>query len=133
MKKRYYVMLTAAVVGAMLLGCNAGQEPTSQPTETPEVIGTESGLTRDMAFEGVNNYCHETYDWSAAEGNPDIMYVEPGEETETEYQVVFRSYTGALVYFYVDKTDGTTRMTEYEPTLDVESDAGTISLYDYLG
>ena len=47
--------------------------------------------------------------------------------------MVFRSYTGALVYFYVDKADGTTRMTEHEPTLDVEHDAGTINLYDYLG
>ena len=85
-----------------------------------------------MAYEGVNNYCHSEYDWSIAKENPSIMYVTMGEETESEYKVVFRSYTGAFVYFYVDKASGKTRMVEYVPTLDVESDAGTIELSDYL-
>lgn len=85
-----------------------------------------------MAYEGVNNYCHNTYDWSIEEANPSMMYVTMGEDTESEYKVVFRSYTGAFVYFYVDKTNGTTRMVEYVPALDVESEAGTIDLFDYL-
>ena len=85
-----------------------------------------------MAYEGVNNYCHSEYDWSIAKENPSIMYVTMGEETESEYKVVFRSYTGAFVYFYVDKASGKTRMVEYVPTLDVESDAGTIELSHYL-
>jgi hypothetical protein len=46
--------------------------------------------------------------------------------------VVFRSYTGAFVYFYVDKTSGITRMEEYVPTLNVKNEAGTINLFDYL-
>ena len=85
-----------------------------------------------MAYEGVSNYCHSTYDWSVAEANPSIMYVQMGEETDSAYQVVFRSYTGAIVNFYVDKASGTTRMEEYVPTLDVKEDAGTINLFDYL-
>lgn len=85
-----------------------------------------------MALEGVNNYCHSAYDWSAAEDNPSIMGVEMGEETDTTYQVVFRSYTGALVNFYVDKTSGTTRMEEYVPALNIKEETGTINLYDYL-
>lgn len=60
------------------------------------------------------------------------MYVEMGEESETGYQVIFRSYTGAFVYFDVDKATGTTKMTEYAPAVDVEEEAGTINLYDYL-
>jgi len=71
---------------------------------------------------GVNNYCHSAYDWSAAKDNPSIMYVEMGEETDSTYQVVFRSYTGAFVNFYVDKANGTTRMEEYVPTLDVRTE-----------
>lgn len=55
-----------------------------------------------------------------------------GEETDSVYQVVFRSYTGALVYFYVDKASGITRMEEYVPTLDVKSEAGTIDIFDYI-
>ena len=93
---------------------------------------SKSEITAEMAYEGVSNYCHSTYDWSIAKENPSIMYVQMGEETDSAYQVVFRSYTGAFVYFYVDKTSGTTRMEEYVPTLDVKSDAGTIDLFDYL-
>ena len=92
----------------------------------------KSEITVEMAFEGVTNYCHSAYDWSVAKDNPSIMYVQMGEETDSAYQVVFRSYTGAFVNFYVDKTSGTTRMEEYVPTLDVRSDAGTIELFDYL-
>lgn len=96
-------------------------------------VGCKSGITADMAYEGVSNYCHSAYDWSVAEDNPSIMGLEMGEETDTEYQVVFRSYTGALVNFYVDKKSGTTRMEEYVPALDIKNDAGTIDLHDYLG
>ena len=85
-----------------------------------------------MAYEGVSNYCHSEYDWSVSEDNPDIMTLEMGEETDSAYQVVFRSYTGALVYFYVDKASGSTIMVEYVPTLDIQNDAGTINLFDYL-
>ena len=86
-----------------------------------------------MAYEGINNYCHSAYDWSVAKDNPDIMSVTMGEETDSAYQVVFRSYTGALVHFYVNKTSGTTRIIEKVPSLNVEEDAGTIELFDYLG
>jgi hypothetical protein len=60
------------------------------------------------------------------------MYVQMGEGTDSAYQVVFRSYTGAFVHFYVNKTSGTTRMVEKVPSLNVEEDAGTIDLFDYL-
>jgi len=93
---------------------------------------TKSDISAEMAYEGVNNYCHKEYDWSIAETNHSIMSVTMGDETETEFQVVFRSYTGALVYFYVDKKSGSTRMVECVPTLGIENEAGTIDLHDYL-
>lgn len=101
----------------MLVGC---------ATSKQEIV------TKEMAYEGVNNFCHSEYDWKIAEENPAIMYVTMGEELKTEYQVIFRSYTGAFVYFYVNKTDGTTRMVEYVPTLNVENEVGTININDYL-
>jgi hypothetical protein len=99
-----------------------------------------------MAYEGVSNYCHSTYDWSVVEDSDEkassdgetpsskssMMYLTMGEETASEYQVIFRSYTGAFVYFYVEKSSGKTRMVEYVPTLDIENEAGTIDLFDYL-
>lgn len=93
---------------------------------------SKNTITEEMAYEGVSNYCHSAYDWSIAEDNPDIMTLEMGEETDSAYQVVFRSYTGALVYFYVDKASGSTRMEEYVPALDIKNDAGTINLFDYI-
>ena len=93
---------------------------------------TKSEIMAEMAYEGISNYCHNTYDWSVAEENPSIMYVEMGEETDSAYQVIFRSYTGSFVNFYVDKASGTTRMEEYVPTLDVRNEAGTIDLFDYI-
>ena len=93
---------------------------------------TKSEITAEMAYEGVSNYCHSAYDWSVAKDNPDIMYVQMGEETDSAYLVVFRSYTGAFVNFYVDKASGTTRMVEKVPSLNIEEDAGTIELFDYL-
>ena len=93
---------------------------------------SKNEIAAEMAYEGVSNYCHSMYDWSVAEENPSIMYVQMGEETDSAYQVIFRSYTGALVNFYVDKASGTTRMEEYVPALDVRNEAGTIDLFDYL-
>ena len=95
-------------------------------------VNQHQTITAEMAYEGVNNYCHSAYDWSVAEENPSMMSLTMGEETETEYQVIFRSYTGAIVYFYVDKTTGTTRMVEHVPTLDIKNEAGTIDLFDYI-
>ena len=101
-------------------------------TDEGEANTTKSEITAEMAYEGVSNYCHSTYDWSIAKDNPSIMYVQMGEETDSAYQVVFRSYTGAFVNFYVDKASGTTRMEEYVPTLDVRNEAGTIDIFDYI-
>ena len=60
-------------------------------------------VTEENAYEGVSNYCHQMYEWSIAQENPSIMYVEMGVESDSMYEVVFRSYTGATVHFYVDK------------------------------
>ena len=60
------------------------------------------------------------------------MGLEMGEDTDSTYQVVFRSYTGAFVNFYVDRTNGMTRVVEYVPALNVKEEIGTINLFDYL-
>ena len=114
-----YIVILILSVALMLCSCRNGK------TES-------SNITPEMAYKGVNNYCHSQYDWSVAADNPSMMSVTMGEGTEEEYKVVFRSYTGALVYFYVEKTSGATRMVEYVPTLDIENEAGTIDLFDYL-
>ena len=108
---------------ATMLLCSCSSKSTKE---------SQSKITAEMALEGVNNYCHSEYDWSMAKDNPDIMEVQMGEESDSAYQVVFRSYTGAFVNFYVDKTSGTTRMEEYVPNLNVRNDVGTIDIFDYI-
>ena len=117
-----YITLTLMLSVLLLCSCRQGKTKEAQT----------SGVTAEMALEGVNKYCHDECDWSIAEENPEIMYVTLGDETETEYKVIFRSYTGAFVYFYVDKTSGQTRMVDYVPTLNLEEEAGTIDIHDYL-
>ena len=126
-----YIVYTFLFVALFLCSCGNHKADATQSsgTQTEDTLRT---ITAEMAFEGVSNYCHKEYDWSVATDNSDIMYVQMGEETDSAYQVVFRSYTGAFVHFYVDKTSGTTRMVEVVPSLNVEEEAGTIDLFDYL-
>ena len=126
-----YIAFTFFFVALLLCSCNNNKVNDTQSTDlqTEDTLRT---ITEEMAYEGVNNYCHKEYDWGVAKDNPDIMYVQIGEETDSAYQVVFRSYTGAFVHFYVNKTSGTTKMVEKVPSLNVEEEAGTINLFDYL-
>ena len=126
-----YIAFTFFFVALLLCSCNNNKVNDTQSTDlqTEDTLRT---ITEEMAYEGVNNYCHKEYDWGVAKDNPDIMFVQMGEETDSAYQVVFRSYTGAFVHFYVNKTSGTTKMVEKVPSLNVEEEAGTINLFDYL-
>ena len=126
-----YYAFTFIFIALFLCSCNSNNVNDTQSSDvrTEDTLRT---ITEKMAYEGVNNYCHKEYDWSVAKDNPDIMYVQMGEETDSTYQVVFRSYTGSFVHFYVNKTSGTIRMVEKVPNLNVEEDAGTFELLDYL-
>ena len=107
-----YIAFIFIFVALFLCSCNNIKVNDTQSTDlqTEDTLRT---ITEEMAYEGVNNYCQ-------------------GEETDSAYQVVFRSYTGAFVNFYVNKTSGTTRMEEYVPTLDIRNEAGSIDIFDYL-
>ena len=127
-----YIAFIFMSVAFFLCSCNNNKVNDTQSSDV-QTEDTLRSITKEMAFEGVNNYCHKEYDWSIAKDNPDIMYVQMGEETDSAYQVVFRSYTGAFVHFYVNKTSGTTRIVEKVPSLSVEEETGNIELFDYLG
>ena len=123
-----YIAFTFVIIDLSLCSCHNNKVQSSD-VQTEDTLRT---ITADMAYEGVNNYCHSAYDWSVAKDNPDIMYLTMGEETDSAYQVVFRSYTGAFVHFYVDKASGTTRIVEKVPSLNVEEETETIDLFEYL-
>ena len=126
-----YTVFTFVFFALFLCSCHNNQAGATLPSDA-QTEDSLSTITQEMAYEGVNNYCHKVYDWSVAKDNPDIMYVQMGEETDSAYEVVFRSCTGAFVHFYVDKASGATKMIEKVPSLNVEEEAGTINLFDYL-
>lgn len=129
---RSYAIVAVLVIcwAVSLASCTSKKENAAEQTNVD--LQQSDGITAEMAYEGVNNYCHSEYDWSVAKENPSIMYVKMEEGTDTEFKVVFRSYTGALVNFYVEKSSGKTRIVESVPSLGVEDEVGTINISDYL-
>ena len=137
MKKLFYLVSIMLVSMLVLFACaqkNNSVEYSNniESTSVNNDANAKGKITKEMVYNGINNYCHQNFDWSIAKENPDIMSVEMGEETDTEYQVTFRSYTGSLTYFYVNKSDGKTRIVEYVPALNIKEESGTINLFDYL-
>ena len=143
------ILFSMAVMLAIVSSCNKSKteqsqasEPVAQDTikpahaeqakETKADSLKTAKITPELAYEGINNYCHKEFDWSPAKENPSIMYVAMGDETETEYKVIFRSYTGSFTYFYVNKKSGKTRMEEFVPALDITQESGTLNLFDYV-
>lgn len=132
-RKNISIVILLFVIGLLLSSCNS-TETSVDNFEMTNVIdaSNQKVITKEMAYNGINNYCHKSFDWDVAKGNPDIMYVEMGEETDTEYQVIFKSYTGSFIYFYVNKSDGKTKIVEYVPAMNIKEEAGKINLFDYL-
>ncbi|MBR4314363.1 MAG: hypothetical protein IKP66_05580 [Lachnospiraceae bacterium] len=138
MRKIFYIVSIILASMLLLFACsskiNAVESANNiESTSVDSTINGKQKLTKEMAYNGIDNYCHQNFDWSIAKDNPDMMYVEMGEETDTEYEVILRSYTGSFTYFYVNKSDGKTRIVEYVPALDIKEESGIISIFDYIG
>lgn len=79
---------------------------------------TESeGISNEQALSAIMNYCYSE--------NPDLKsIVEEGEypvywdissSDEKEIVIAFRSYTGAIINYYIDRNSGDTYVTEFVP------------------
>lgn len=132
MKKLFLLLFALIFAVTALSGCGPKAENEGGAEAAETAIPTEAapGVTLKTALEGVKCYCRLTYGGQEQDAFADPV---PGEETAEEYQTVFRSYTGTIVYFYTDKTTGATRIVEYVPMLDIESEAGSFDLFEYLG
>ena len=69
MKK--FIFISFAFMVLSLCSCH-----NSKSNQTDGSNASKCTITAEMAYEGVNNYCHSEYDWSIAEENPSMMYVE---------------------------------------------------------
>ena len=112
-----------ATTALFLCSCHGSTQKSGSQTEVHDTVRTHTPkdtITADMAYYAVSKYCHDTYDWNVSKEHPGIMYLKKGEDTETEYLIIFRSYTAAHVYFYVNKKTGKTRIVEKAPYDDSE-------------
>ena len=93
-------------------------------------------VTDTIALTAIQNYCYAQ--------NPDLEKFVNAEEygvywsiisaDENEIEVLFRSYTGTNVRYYIDKATGNTHVTEFVPFIsDAETPTDeTLNVWDYL-
>ncbi len=145
MKKKVIVLLMMCMV---LSGCAKNTEVTKIDTDDgptavykvsdeaeTEDVQTER-ITDDQAMTAIKNYCHKT--------NPDLENIEKEGEypvywevissDENEIVILFRSYTGAQIRYYIDPVLGDTYVTEFVPqiTNEEEKTDEEFNIRDYL-
>ena len=118
----------------------AGKQSDAAPEagEQSDVVAEESAdvITYEQARDAIRNYCHSN--------NPDLEDLEKSGEypiywgvvsnDENEIVILYRSYTGALTYFYIDPVTGETYTTESVPgiTLGEERTDESFNVKDYI-
>ena len=127
------VVLLLIMLTAILWGCGKKEEPGDLP-ETE--VKTAEKLSDEQALTAVRNYCFTI--------NPDLESVVNAEEypvyweiaanDEQKIVVLFRSYTGAQVRYYIDRTTGETSVTEFVPgiTPEEQKTEESFNVRDYL-
>ena len=135
------VLVCIGIIVAIIYYMNSSfEEKNAKTVEAEKIVAEtvtdESSLSNEELVEAVRNYCYEQ--------NPDLKDVEDDEEypvywdvsdeNDTQVVVVFRSYTGALNRFYIDKATGDTYVTEYVPmVMEEEAQTGeSFNINDYL-
>lgn len=138
----------------MIWGCGKNNDETAHEIEaettiTPENTASTSvseGLnetegaiaeliTDEQAIEAIRNYCcavNPDLESIAAEGYP--VYWEISSSDDSGIVVLFRSYTGAQVRYYIDRATGITNITEYvQGITDKEEPTGeSFNVRDYI-
>lgn len=139
MKKKLIVAVALIMVLGMI-GCNSKSktnqekiEGTDDPTsvtieskdsENETVDIPDAVITDEQALTAIKNYCYIN--------NPDLEAIEKAGEypvywnitssDEKQIVVLFRSYTGAEVRYYIDKNSGDTYVTEFVPGILTEEE-----------
>ena len=94
-------------------------------------------LSEDQALSAIRNYCFAV--------NPDLeelvksgeypVYWELASSDAQEIVVLFRSYTGVLTRYYIDRSTGETYVTEFVPGITPEEarTEESLNVWDYAG
>jgi hypothetical protein len=97
----------------------------------------EIRITDDQALAAIQNYCRLN--------NPDLEKVENAGEYQVYWEIVssdakeivvlFRSYTGAQIRYYIDPVSGDTTVTEFVPGISSaeERTDESLNVWEYIG
>ena len=111
--------------------------PVTEPAAASDAGQTEERvLSEEQAVSAVKAYCCSVNPDLAeiAEAGEYPVYWDISSADGQEIVVVFRSYTGALQYFYIDRASGDAYVTEYVPGITEEETRTeeTLNVWDYL-
>lgn len=128
----------------MLSGCGAEKENATEAAKTTEATTAvtaeesttelavlneteglkEEAITDDQALNSIKNYCHIQ--------NPDLekieeegkysVYWEVVSSSDKEIVILYRSYTGADIRYYINPVSGETYVTEYVSGITTEEE-----------
>ena len=96
---------------------------------------SERKLTDEQAVSAVRKYCFSTIPGleDMANSGESPVYWDVSSSSENETVVVFRSYTGALIHYYINRVTGDTYVTEFVPGImhEEELTGESLNLWDY--
>ncbi|MBQ7658546.1 MAG: hypothetical protein IJS16_06145 [Butyrivibrio sp.] len=109
---------------------------TAQDTDKTENAEKPNLITEEQACEAVKKYCIEEYPDLAemVESEDNMAYWDASTTDAGEICVLYRSYTGALIRYYVNPETGDTYVTEQVPgIIDEEQKTDeTLNIKDYI-
>lgn len=154
MKKKTVLMILCCMA-LWLTACAPSEKKESKPqADTPSVSetgqtieieessqdsqGASEGesLTEEQALEAIKKYCYENNpDLKDMEGSDEqTLYWEVSTNDTGERVVLYRSYTGAQIRYYIDPVSGDTYVTELVPGIidDEQRTEESFNVRDYL-
>ncbi|RKM62210.1 hypothetical protein D6855_01965 [Butyrivibrio sp. CB08] len=146
MKKRNVIVPVLLCVATLMSAC--GKKNTTETTSLFEPMSTETEsqqetpaqpdvITEDQAYAAVINYNKAIGSGIDGEINSEgySEYWDVSTNADGKIVVLYRSYTGAQTFYYVEPTSGETYVTELVPgIIDEEQETGEkFNARDYLG
>ena len=114
MKKTYITAIIAIIMALLMMTMLAGCGGSNGASEATDPAEAET-ITDEQALSAIKNYCLER--------NPNLESIVNDGEYEVNWEieatddqeivVLFRSYTGAEVRYYIDRATGDTYVTEF--------------------
>ena len=121
MRKAVFLLIVAAILA--LGGCGTAD------------TGASKTLSDEQAVAAIQKYCYSANPEleDMVESGEDTIYWELSSSDEQEIVVVYRSYTGSVNYYYIERSTGETYVTEFVPGISEEEERTdeSFNVWDY--